>query len=686
MLTEQVKNRILELRNIINEANRRYYVDNAPSLSDYEFDMLLKELESLEKEYPEFASADSPTHRVGSDLKEDGLKKEFDQFPHKYPMLSLANTYDISEVQAFADRAAKGIGNAFTFSCELKFDGTAICLTYRNGKLVKALTRGDGTVGDDVTRNVKYIANIPQELIHGSINWPEEFEIRGEIYMPWAAFDRLNEERIIDEDQPFANPRNAAAGSLKLINSKEVANRGLECTLYHILGENLPFQTHDQALKAAKEWGLPVSDKSKLCNNIEEIEKFITFWDTERKTLPFATDGIVIKINELPYQNKLGYTAKSPRWAVAYKFKAEQALTKLLSIDYQVGRTGAITPVANLEPVQLSGTVVKRASLHNADQMQILDIHIGDYVYVEKGGEIIPKITGVELSRRESGAILPHFPEKCPDCGTPLIKDENEAKSFCPNQDGCPTQIKAKLVHFLSRKAMNIIAGDATVDQLYGKALVWNIADFYELTKEHLLTLDGWKEKSADRFLKSIAESVKVPFERVLFALGIRHVGETTAKSVARHFGNIDAIAAASLEDLLNVEDVGEVIAESIRQYFDNNSNLDIIDRLKAAGLNFQSDKPKEKVSSALDGMTVVISGNFSISREAMKELIVAHGGKSSGSISGKTTYLLAGEKAGPEKLKKAESLGVKVITENEFMEIIGAETMVNEIKELTLF
>ena len=686
MQTEQVRNRILELRDIINEANRRYYVDNAPSLSDYEFDMLLKELESLEKKYPEFTSADSPTHRVGSDLKEDGLKKEFDQFPHKYPMLSLANTYDISEVQAFADRAAKGIGNAFTFSCELKFDGTAICLTYRNGKLVKALTRGDGTVGDDVTRNVKYIANIPQELIHGSINWPEEFEIRGEIYMPWAAFDRLNEERIIDEDQPFANPRNAAAGSLKLINSKEVANRGLECTLYHILGENLPFQTHDQALKAAKEWGLPVSDKSKLCNNIEEIEKFITFWDTERKTLPFATDGIVIKINELPYQNKLGYTAKSPRWAVAYKFKAEQALTKLLSIDYQVGRTGAITPVANLEPVQLSGTVVKRASLHNADQMQILDIHIGDYVYVEKGGEIIPKITGVELSRRESDAILPHFPEKCPDCGTPLIKDENEAKSFCPNQDGCPTQIKAKLVHFLSRKAMNIIAGDATVDQLYGKALVWNIADFYELTKEHLLTLDGWKEKSADRFLKSIAESVKVPFERVLFALGIRHVGETTAKSVARHFGNIDAIAAASLEDLLNVEDVGEVIAESIRQYFDNNSNLDIIDRLKAAGLNFQSDKPKEKVSSALDGMTVVISGNFSISREAMKELIVAHGGKSSGSISGKTTYLLAGEKAGPEKLKKAESLGVKVITENEFMEIIGAETMVNEIKELTLF
>ena len=686
MQTEQVKNRILELREIINEANRRYYVDNAPTLSDYDFDMLLKELERLEKENPEYASADSPTHRVGSDLKEEGPKKEFDQFPHKYPMLSLANTYDIPEVQAFADRAAKGIGNAFTFSCELKFDGTAICLTYKKGKLVRALTRGDGTVGDDVTRNVKYISNIPQELTTSCTEWPEEFEIRGEIYMPWAAFDRLNEERIKDEEQPFANPRNAAAGSLKLINSKEVANRGLECTLYHILGENLLFQTHEQALKAAKGWGLPVSDKSKICNNIDEIEEFITFWDTERKTLPFATDGIVIKINELPYQAELGYTAKSPRWAVAYKFKAEQALTKLLSIDYQVGRTGAITPVANLEPVQLSGTIVKRASLHNADQMQILDIHIGDYVYVEKGGEIIPKITGVELSRRESDVILPHFPEKCPDCGTTLIKDENEAKSFCPNQDGCPTQIKAKLVHFLSRKAMNIIAGDATVDQLYGKALVWNIADFYELTKDHLLTLDGWKEKSADRFLKSIAESTKVPFERVLFALGIRYVGETTAKSIARHFGDIDSIAAASVEDLLSVEDVGDVIAESVKQYFENNANLDIIDRLKAAGLKFQSDKPKEKVSSALEGMTVVVSGNFSISRDAMKELIVSHGGKSSGSVSGKTTYLLAGEKAGPEKLKKAESLGVKVISESEFMKLIGSEPSNNEIQELTLF
>lgn len=669
----QANIRIEELRSIINEANRRYYVENAPVLSDYEFDMLLKELEALEKEYPELITPDSPTQKVGSDLKQGKeLKKEFEQFPHRYPMLSLGNTYDISEVQAFVDRAEKGIGNAFTFSCELKFDGTAICLTYKNGKLFRALTRGDGTVGDDVTRNVKHISNIPQTLTPSSTPWPEEFEIRGEIYMPWAAFDRLNIEREKDEEQPFANPRNAASGSLKLIDSTQVANRGLESTLYHVLGENLPFTTHQEALKTAASWGLPVSDMSKVCRNIEEVEEFITYWDTERKTLPYATDGIVIKVNELPYQDELGYTAKFPRWAVAYKFKAEQALTKLLSIDYQVGRTGAVTPVANLEPVQLSGTIVKRASLHNADQMQNLDIHIGDYVYVEKGGEIIPKITGVELSQRTADVILPHFPETCPDCGTPLVKDESEAKAFCPNQDGCPTQIQAKLVHFLSRKAMNVIAGDATVEQLYNKALVWNIADFYELTKEHLLTLDGWKEKSAERFLSSLQESRKVPFERVLFALGIRYVGETTAKSIAKHFVNIDAISAATIEELLNVDDVGQVIAESIYAYFKEEANLEIIGRLKAAGLKFEMDAPAQKLSATLEGKTIVISGNFSISRDDMKALIVAHGGKNSGSISGKTAYLLAGEKPGPEKIKKAETLGVSIISENDFRELIG--------------
>lgn len=674
--------RIQELKEVINEANRRYYVDNSPTLSDFEFDMLLKELESLEKEYPEYQTSDSPTQKVGSDIVSNKKStKEFEQHPHRYPMLSLGNTYDISEVQAFADRAVKTIGKNFTYSCELKFDGTAICLTYRNGKLFRALTRGDGTVGDDVTANVRNISNIPQELhipsdfvpsLLQSSPWPDEFEIRGEIYMPWAAFDRLNEERIQEEEPPFANPRNAASGSLKLQDSKTVAKRGLECTLYHILGEDLPFQTHDEALKAAESWGLPVSDKRKVCRNIDEIESFITRWDTERKTLPFATDGIVIKINELALQEELGYTAKFPRWAVAYKFKAEQALTRLLSIDYQVGRTGAVTPVANLEPVQLSGTIVKRASLHNADQMQILDIHIGDYVYVEKGGEIIPKITGVELSRRGDDISLPHFPEVCPDCGTTLVKDEKEAKSFCPNQTGCPTQIKGRLVHFLSRKAMNVIAGEATIDQLYNKALVWNPADFYELQMEHLLTLEGWKERSAERFLNSLKESVKVPFERVLYALGIRYVGETTAKTIARHFGSIDAIAAADMESLLAADDIGQVIAESVYAYFREDANIDTIDRLKAAGLKFKIEEGQQKLSSSLEGKTIVISGNFSVSRDDIKALIAAHGGKNSGSVSGKTSYLLAGEKPGPEKIKKAESLGVKIIDEGTFRDLIN--------------
>ena len=681
----QANIRINELKSLINEANRRYYVDNAPILSDYEFDMLLKELEALEKEHPELATPDSPTRRVGSDLSRQtsALRKEFEQYTHRYPMLSLGNTYDIPEVEAFAERASKGIGNSFTYSCELKFDGTAVCLTYRNGKLFRALTRGDGTVGDDVTANVRNISNIPQ-VLKGPATWPEEFEIRGEIYMPWAAFNRLNMEREKDEEQPFANPRNAASGSLKLIDSSMVANRGLECTLYHMLGEELPFQTHDDALKAAACWGLPVSDKRKICTSIEDIEEFISYWDTERKNLPYATDGIVIKVNELPYQEELGYTAKFPRWAVAYKFKAEQALTKLLSIDYQVGRTGAVTPVANLEPVQLSGTVVKRASLHNEEQMRIHDIHIGDYVYVEKGGEIIPKITGVELSQRSADVVLPHFPATCPDCGATLVKDEEEAKKFCPNQAGCPTQIKGRLVHFLSRKAMNVIAGDATIDQLFNKALVWNPADFYELRMEHLLTLDGWKERSAERFLGSLEESKKTPFERVLYALGIRYVGEATAKSVAAHFGNIDEIASASVEDLLKVDDVGQVIAESIFEYFRDEANIETVARLKESGLKFEIEKGPEKVSATLEGKTIVISGNFSISRDDMKALIVAHGGKNSGSISKKTTYLLAGEKPGPEKIKKAESLGVEIISEQKLMEILSIVTESTE--EPTLF
>ncbi len=660
--------RIAQLRETLAENNRRYYVDNAPTISDFDYDMLMNELIALEKRYPESITPDSPTQKVGSDRT-----KEFAQFPHRYPMLSLGNTYDISEVAAFSQRASKALsGTSFTYSCELKFDGTAICLTYRNGVLQRALTRGDGTVGDDVTANVRHIPSIPQRLHGGAI--PEEFEIRGEIYMPYAAFDRLNEERERDEEAPFANPRNAASGSLKLLNPSEVGKRGLECTLYHILGENLPFETHSQALSAAESWGLPVSDKRKICHDIDEIEDYIKYWDTERKALPFATDGIVIKVNELAYQSSLGYTAKFPRWAVAYKFKAEQALTKVLSIDYQVGRTGAVTPVANLEPVLLSGTTVKRASLHNSDQMELLDIRIGDYVYVEKGGEIIPKITGVELSQRLAGLPKPVFPLHCPECGCTLVRDEGEAKFFCPNTSGCPTQIKGRLVHFLSRKAMNVLAGDATIDQLFNLSLVKSPADFYDLDLQQLLLLDGWKERSAERFLRSLEESKKTPFEHVLFALGIRYVGETTAKTIARHFGSIDAIIAASREALLSTPDVGEVIADSILEFFRLEENLRDVERLRAAGLRMNIDEKKaEAQSNVLQGATVVITGNYSISREQMKALIEANGGKNSSSVSSKTAYLLAGEKPGPEKMKKAETLGVRIISEQEFRDMISS-------------
>ena len=691
MLTkEEAIIRVQQLRKTLAESNRLYYVENAPVLSDFEFDSLMRELSDLEALYPELQTQDSPTRHVGSDLDDSRPgSREFAQYPHRYPMLSLGNTYDITEVEAFVDRAARSLGNAFTFSCELKFDGTAICLTYRKGILFRALTRGDGTVGDDVTENVRHIANIPQKLSGTGI--PDEFEIRGEIYMPYKAFDRLNKERERDEDPPFANPRNAASGSLKLLDPVETGRRGLECTLYHMLGDGLPFQTHDQALKAAAGWGLPVSDKRRICKSISEIEEYINYWDTERKFLPFATDGIVIKVNELPYQQELGYTSKFPRWAVAYKFKAEQALTRLLSIDYQVGRTGAVTPVANLEPVQLSGTVVKRASLHNSDQMELLDIHIGDYVYVEKGGEIIPKITGVELSRRESGVALPRFPDKCPDCGTPLVRDEGEAKYFCPNTDGCPMQIKGKLVHFISRKAMNVIAGDATIDQLYSLGLVKTPADLYSLGKEDLLRLEGWKERSAERFLNSLGESRKVPFDHVLYALGIRYVGESTAKSLAVYFKNIDALASASREELLQVEDIGEVIADSVVAYFKDPKHMEMIGKLREAGLQFEMQAQEGPVSDILKGKTIVISGNFSISRDRMKKLIASHGGKNSTSISGKTSFLLAGEKPGPEKMKKAQSEGIPVISEEEFMRMVSAEgteaeSPGEEAPQLTLF
>ena len=688
----QARTRIEELRRTLEENSRRYYVDNAPAISDFEFDSLMHELEKLEAEFPEFDSPDSPSHRVGSDLDapvggnaEPLARTGFVQRRHRYPMLSLGNTYSISEIEDFTARAEKALDGAkFSYSCELKFDGTAICLTYRGGRLVQALTRGDGVLGDDVTENALRISNIPHRL-HG--DFPEEFEIRGEVLMPYEAFDALNREREDNEDPPFANPRNAASGSLKLADPEEVAHRGLMCTLYHIPAESVSFSSHWEALEAAERWGLPVSDKRRLCRDISEIRAYIDYWDVQRKFLPFATDGIVIKINELDCQRTLGYTAKFPRWAVAFKFKAEQACTKLLGIDYQVGRTGAVTPVANLEPVQLSGTVVRRATLNNADMMAELDIRDGDWVFVEKGGEIIPKITGVDLSKRKAGASRPVFPANCPDCGTPLVRSEDEARWFCPNQDGCPMQIKGRLLHFTSRRAMDILAGEVTVEQLYDRGLARNPSDLYKLNKWQLTSLDGWKDRSAQRFLDSLEASKKVPFERVLFAMGIRYVGEATARSVARHFGDIDALAAAGMEDLLKVDDIGEVIASSIFGFMHDPVQTEEIARLRAAGLQFSAEGAKAALSSALEGKTIVISGNFSISRDAMKELIAAHGGKAGSSVSGKTAFLLAGTKPGPEKLRQCEKLGIPVISEEDFRKMLPEDgSAAGTVTELSLF
>ena len=672
--------RIEELTRILRENSRLYYVENAPVISDYEFDMLMHELESLEADFPEFAAPDSPTRRVGSD-SEAGFAK----VAHKYPMLSLANTYSITEVEEFAARAEKSLNQAFDWCCELKFDGTAICLTYRKGVLVQALTRGDGVVGDDVTANALRISNIPHRL-KGS-GYPEEFEIREEILMPYESFDRLNREREESEEAPFANPRNAASGSLKLQDSAEVARRGLMCTLYHIPAGQVDFPTHDEALRAAESWGLPVSEHRRLCRGIAEVEEFIGHWDTARKQLPFPTDGIVLKINELAFQRQLGYTAKSPRWAVAYKFKAEQALTPVLSIDYQVGRTGAVTPVANLEPVFISGTMVRRATLVNEDQMRQLDLHEGDWVYVEKGGEIIPKITGTDPSKRAPGARVPVFPSVCPDCGTPLVRTEGEAKWFCPNTDSCPTQIRGRLLHFVSRKAMNILAGDATVQQLYDLGLVRMPSDLYRLHPMQLLTLEGWQERSVQRFTDSLKESLQVGFERVLYAVGIRFVGETTARDLARHFGSMDKIASASREELLSVPNIGSVIADSVLDFFSREGNVREIARLRESGLKMEMEGGTETLSGNLDGKTFVISGTYSISRDDMKALIQAHGGRISSSLSAKTDYLLAGEKPGPEKMKKAAQLGIAVLDEKALRAMLPSGDAKEEGPlELTLF
>jgi len=669
---QQAKERIELLRKELEKHNYNYYVLNSPTITDFEFDLLMQELQTLEKMFPELASKDSPAVKVGSDIT--STPTEFVQVAHKYPMLSLGNTYSIEEMHEFGERIEKTISGC-TFSCELKFDGTGIALTYRNGKLLHALTRGDGAKGDDVTRNVVNISGIPQELHQtpGGPAIPAEFEIRGEIYMPFEAFERLNREREEEEQTPFANPRNAAAGSLKLQDPEQMRTRGLDCVLYHMLGDNLPFTSHTEAIAAARSWGLPVSEYARKAANVDEAIQYIQEWDTRRKTLPFATDGIVIKVNELDFQRQLGFTAKSPRWATAYKFKPESALTPLLSVDYQVGRTGAITPVANLEPVPLSGTIVKRASLHNKDQMDLLDIHIGDFVYVEKGGEIIPKITAVERSKRPADALRAAFPERCPDCGTPLVRDEEQARHYCPNTDNCPEQIKGRFIHFISRKAMDILAGDATIEQLYNEGLIRTLPDLYDLNDAQLLSLEGWQQKSVDNFRESLEKSKRVPFGRVLNALGIRHIGETTAKMLAAHFGSLDALGRATREELLQVEEIGEIVADSILTWFAEPRHREMIERLRIIGLQFEQDEESlQKLSDALEGSTVVISGNFSISREEMKKLIAAHGGKNTGSVSGSTTYLLAGEKAGPEKLRKAEKLGIKIISEEEFNSIIA--------------
>jgi DNA ligase (NAD+) len=709
---KEAKARIEALRKELNQHNHNYYVLNNPTISDYEFDVMMQELMALEKLYPEYITPDSPTQKVGSDLEApaeaktekdnsfeapDG-KNHFRQFPHKHPMLSLANTYNVGELEEFDQRIRKFTDQPYSYSCELKFDGTGINLYYKDGVLERALTRGDGTVGDDVTENVKHIPSIPQHLRPGS-RYPQEFEIRGEIYMPYEAFDKLNYERELNEEQEFANPRNAAAGSLKLIDPSQVAGRGLECILYHLIAEKLDVATHTKAIECAASWGLPTSEYAVECSNIGEAIEYIKSWDTKRKTLPFPTDGMVVKINQFALQRGLGYTAKIPRWAVAYKFKPEQALTQIVSIDYQVGRTGAVTPVANLEPVQLSGTVVKRATLHNADQMKLLDIHYGDYVYVEKGGEIIPKIIAVELSKRAVNAQPAVFPSVCPVCGTQLVRDEDEAKFFCPNSDNCTPQIEGKFIHFIGRKALNINAGEATIHQLFIKGYIRELEDLYNLTDLQLLSLDKWKEKSVANFKASLEKSKNVPFGKVLFGLGIRFIGETTAKSLAAKFKSIEGLKNATRDELLDTEDVGDALADSIIEYFKEPRHLHTIEKLKEAGLQFEVGASDIKVvSNVLQGKTIMITGNYSIPREIMKQYIEAHGGKVGSSVTGNTSYLVAGEKAGDAKLKKAEKLGIPVISEEEFYRIANPagsssnttghteEQKQTEEKEQTLF
>lgn len=662
------KEKIDRLRADLHRHNYNYYVLNAPEISDKEFDDMMRELQNLEQAYPEYVDENSPTMRVGSDLN-----KDFVQVVHKYPMLSLGNTYSESEVTDFYNRVKESLNEDFEICCELKYDGTSISLTYENGRLLRAVTRGDGEKGDDVTDNVKTIRSIPLVLHHG--NYPQSFEIRGEILMPWESFEALNRERELREEPLFANPRNAASGTLKSQNSAVVAARKLDAYLYYLLGEDLPCDGHYENLQTAKTWGFKISDHMKKAQTLQDIFDYINYWDTERKNLPVATDGIVLKVNSLRQQRNLGYTAKSPRWAIAYKFQAERALTRLNKVSYQVGRTGAITPVANLNPVQLSGTVVRRASLHNADIIEGLDLHIGDMVYVEKGGEIIPKITGVAKEMRDSNlGEKVVFITHCPECGSKLIRYEGEAAHYCPNETACPPQIKGKIEHFISRKAMNIDGlGPETVDLFYQQGLIKDVSDLYRLRIEDIESLERMGRKSAENIVKSIEQSKSVPYERVLFALGIRFVGETVAKRLSRFATDITQLYQASIDTLTEVDDIGEKIAQSVVSYFQNPQNKALVERLRHIGLQMQqnAEEMAEKTDK-LAGQNVVISGVFTYhSRDEYKALIEKHGGKNTGSISGKTSFILAGDSMGPAKLEKARKLGIRIVNEDEFLQMI---------------
>lgn len=667
---EKVKEKIESIRKQLNDHNYSYYVLSQPVISDFEFDRLMKELIDLETEYPEFKDPNSPSVRVGSDINNN-----FIQVKHQYPMLSLQNTYSEGEVTDFFNRVNKGLNEEFEIVCELKFDGTSISLIYENGRLVRAVTRGDGRMGDDVTENVRTIKNIP--LILKGDDIPEFLEVRGEILMPWNSFDVLNKEREDQEEPLFANPRNAASGTLKLLDSRVVASRRLESYIYNIMGEGLPTDSHYENLMRAREWGLNVSDSMRKCKSKEEIFEFINYWNVERKNLPVTTDGIVIKVDSLIQQRNLGATSKFPRWSIAYKFNAEQAISRLESVTYQVGRTGAVTPVANLEPVLLSGTTVKRASLYNEDAINALDLHIGDMVYVEKGGEIIPKITAVNKEARQDNFLMGdkvRFASKCPDCDTPLIRNEDEAAHYCPNTEGCPTQIKGRIEHFVTRRAMNITIGPETITLLYDKGLIKDASDLYNLKFEDLVNLERWGETSARNLIESIEKSKSVSYERVLYALGIRFVGETVAQKLAQAFPNIDMLEKATFEELTSVDEIGNRIAQSLIDFFNNTEFKAFVDRLRKQGLQFElSEDVMASKTDKLKGLSIVISGTFELhSRDEYKAIILQNGGKNSGSVSKKTDYILAGDNMGPAKLEKAQKLGVKIIDEKSFLEMLN--------------